>query len=63
MTLTQCFPALRYIGKSVVRESVRQGYKTVALVRDLEKIQDHQLILLLVFVMHQVQLRIVVQKF
>ena len=28
-----------YIGKSVVQESVRQGYHTVALVRDLEKVR------------------------
>lgn len=26
-----------YIGKSVVRESVRQGYKTIALVRDKKR--------------------------
>mgnify|MGYP005846831499 CR=1 FL=1 len=32
--------ATGYIGKSVVRESVRQGYKTVALVRDLEKVRS-----------------------
>jgi short-subunit dehydrogenase len=31
-----------YIGKSVVRESVRQGYKTIALVRDKEKITSKQ---------------------
>ena len=30
--------ATGYIGKAVVRESVRQGYKTVALVRDKNKI-------------------------
>lgn len=30
--------ATGYIGKSTVRESVRQGYKTVALVRDKEKV-------------------------
>ena len=30
--------ATGYMGKSVVRESVRQGYQTVALVRDLHKI-------------------------
>mmetsp|Transcript_20962 Transcript_20962/g.37591 ORF Transcript_20962/g.37591 Transcript_20962/m.37591 type:complete len:397 (-) Transcript_20962:201-1391(-) len=29
-----------YIGKSVVRESVRQGYKTVALVRDKSKVES-----------------------
>jgi len=29
-----------YIGKSVVRESVRQGYKTVALVRDKTKVES-----------------------
>jgi NmrA-like family len=28
-----------YIGRNVVRESVRQGYKTVALVRDIQKVQ------------------------
>jgi short-subunit dehydrogenase len=32
--------ATGYIGKSVVRESVRQGYNTVALVRDLKKVQS-----------------------
>eukprot|EP00979_Chaetoceros_neogracilis_P015486 scaffold6015_cov278-Chaetoceros_neogracile.AAC.5 len=31
-----------YIGKSTVRESVRQGYNTIALVRDLEKIENAQ---------------------
>ncbi|OEU19213.1 3,8-divinyl protochlorophyllide a 8-vinyl reductase [Fragilariopsis cylindrus CCMP1102] len=31
-----------YIGKSVVRESVRQGFKTIALVRDKEKITSKQ---------------------
>jgi len=30
--------ATGYIGKSVVRESVRQGYKTIALVRDKSKV-------------------------
>ena len=30
--------ATGYIGKSVVRESVRQGYQTVALVRDASKV-------------------------
>lgn len=29
-----------YIGKSVVRESVRQGYNTIALVRDLKKVES-----------------------
>ena len=32
--------ATGYIGKSVVRESVRQGYKTYALVRDAKKAKD-----------------------
>lgn len=31
-----------YIGKSVVRESVLQGYETIALVRSLDKIEDLQ---------------------
>lgn len=31
--------ATGYIGKSVVRESIRQGYQTVALVRDADKVQ------------------------
>mmetsp|Transcript_36698 Transcript_36698/g.41013 ORF Transcript_36698/g.41013 Transcript_36698/m.41013 type:complete len:388 (+) Transcript_36698:2-1165(+) len=31
-----------YIGKSVVRESVRQGYKTIALVRDKGKVTSKQ---------------------
>jgi divinyl chlorophyllide a 8-vinyl-reductase len=30
--------ATGYIGKAVVRESVRQGYTTVALVRDAKKV-------------------------
>lgn len=30
--------ATGYIGKSVVRESVRQGYNTIALVRDKTKV-------------------------
>ncbi|VEU40411.1 unnamed protein product [Pseudo-nitzschia multistriata] len=34
--------ATGYIGKSVVRESVRQGYKTIALVRDSEKVNNKQ---------------------
>jgi len=34
--------ATGYIGKSVVRESVRQGYKTIALVRDIEKVNNKQ---------------------
>jgi hypothetical protein len=29
-----------YIGRNVVRESVRQGYKTVALVRDIQKVRS-----------------------
>lgn len=32
--------ATGYIGKSTVRESVRQGYNTIALVRDKKKIED-----------------------
>lgn len=32
--------ATGYIGKSVVRESVRQGYNTVALVRDKTKVES-----------------------
>jgi len=32
--------ATGYIGKSVVRESVRQGYRTVALVRDAAKVRQ-----------------------
>jgi FlaA1/EpsC-like NDP-sugar epimerase len=32
--------ATGYIGKSVVRESVRQGYKTIALVRDVSKVES-----------------------
>lgn len=32
--------ATGYIGKSVVRESVRQGYKTIALVRDASKLNS-----------------------
>ena len=31
-----------YIGKAVVREAVRQGYNTVALVRDANKVVDFQ---------------------
>jgi len=31
-----------YIGKSTVRESVRQGYNTIALVRDISKIESPQ---------------------
>ena len=34
--------ATGYIGKSVVRESVRQGYKTVALVRDKKKVESKE---------------------
>jgi hypothetical protein len=32
-----------YIGRNVVRESVRQGYKTVALVRDIQKVRSNSL--------------------
>lgn len=32
--------ATGYIGKSTVRESVRQGYNTIALVRDLDKVES-----------------------
>jgi divinyl chlorophyllide a 8-vinyl-reductase len=34
--------ATGYIGKSVVRESVRQGYKTIALVRDKSKVESKE---------------------
>jgi len=34
--------ATGYIGKSTVRESVRQGYKTVALVRNSKKVQSDE---------------------
>lgn len=34
--------ATGYIGKSTVRESVRQGYNTIALVRDLSKVESAQ---------------------
>lgn len=34
--------ATGYIGKSVVRESIRQGYKTFALVRDKKKVESAQ---------------------
>lgn len=34
--------ATGYIGKSVVRESIRQGYKTVALVRDKDKVTSKE---------------------
>mmetsp|Transcript_25451 Transcript_25451/g.46127 ORF Transcript_25451/g.46127 Transcript_25451/m.46127 type:complete len:380 (-) Transcript_25451:207-1346(-) len=34
--------ATGYIGKSVVRECVRQGYNTIALVRDAEKVQNKE---------------------
>jgi len=34
--------ATGYIGKSVVRESVRQGYKTIALVRDKSKVSSKE---------------------
>lgn len=34
--------ATGYIGKSVVLESVRQGYKTVALVRDKKKVESKE---------------------
>ena len=34
--------ATGYIGKATVRESVRQGYNTIALVRDVKKIQSEE---------------------
>ena len=34
--------ATGYIGKSVVRESIRQGYNTVALVRDKSKVESSE---------------------
>lgn len=34
--------ATGYIGKAVVRESVRQGYRTIALVRDTSKVESAQ---------------------
>ena len=34
--------ATGYIGKSTVRESVRQGYKTIALVRDKQKVESKE---------------------
>lgn len=34
--------ATGYIGKSVVRESVRQGYETIALVRDPSKVTSSE---------------------
>lgn len=34
--------ATGYIGKSTVRESVRQGYKTLALVRDKSKVESEE---------------------
>jgi divinyl chlorophyllide a 8-vinyl-reductase len=34
--------ATGYIGKSTVRESVRQGYKTIALVRDKKKVESDE---------------------
>ena len=34
--------ATGYIGKSAVRESVRQGYKTFALIRDRKKIESKE---------------------
>jgi NAD(P)-dependent dehydrogenase (short-subunit alcohol dehydrogenase family) len=34
--------ATGYIGKSVVRESLRQGYKTIALVRDKSKVESKE---------------------
>ncbi len=34
--------ATGYIGKSTVRESVRQGYNTIALVRDASKVESAQ---------------------
>lgn len=35
--------ATGYIGRSVVRESVRQGYHTVALVRDIQKVKSSEI--------------------
>lgn len=32
--------ATGYIGKSTVRESVRQGYNTIAIVRDVKKVES-----------------------
>ena len=34
--------ATGYIGKNVVRESVRQGYNTIALVRDASKVTSKE---------------------
>ena len=34
--------ATGYIGKSTVRESIRQGYKTVALVRDKSQVESKE---------------------
>lgn len=34
--------ATGYIGKSTVRESVRQGFKTIALVRDAKKVEEEK---------------------
>ena len=34
--------ATGYIGKNVVRESVRQGYNTIALVRDASKVNSSE---------------------
>ena len=42
MKTTVVAGASGYIGKSVVRESVRQGYKTYALVRNKSKIDSKE---------------------
>ena len=34
--------ATGYIGRAVVQESVRQGYKTIALVRDKSKVESEE---------------------
>ena len=34
--------ATGYIGRAVVQESVRQGYQTIALVRNIEQVQSQQ---------------------
>jgi divinyl chlorophyllide a 8-vinyl-reductase len=36
--------ATGYIGKNVVRESVRQGYNTIALVRDKKKVEEEPML-------------------
>ncbi len=41
-SITVIAGATGYIGKSTVRESVRQGYKTVALVRDKKKVVSEE---------------------